>query len=493
MVRSCPGKEEFARILKPAGWVVLIWNERRLGSTVFLRAYEDLLLRYGTDYEKVRHEKVTGEIAEFFSPESFELQTLENAQHFDFESLKGRLLSSSYAPDQDHPKFASMLKELEDIFDAHQKDGIVSFEYDTRIYYGHLNHSHPGLRSGKPCKRFAGTAGTSPAMSAKRENGFPVNTARLRRVYGRGARGPNNRLNESSWTTQFGLNQQTTLVSLARFQTSVPPKHNDPRMEMNLTKTAQRYGGMIELTLQKSDIPSAGDFSHANEQSILAKYIEKLLPKDQPKTVVDIGAGNGVRWSNSYALLLAGWKALGVEADPQKFALLSKVYGKFPHAQASIRWQRRTMFAPYYEISTSRRILAYFASILMATIIGFSMRFLANFRPGLVVTRINENIPHRSDLWLSSIPIFSSDIISMVIPSPRLKTFASSIDYGILELEYNNAFLAPRVWGGALSACEVRLSRRLLRQTRAERTICLQPGYGASVFVECRGGYSVFA
>lgn len=134
-------KREFARILKPAGWVVLIWNERRLDSTVFLRAYEDLLLRYGTDYEKVRHEKVTGEIAEFFSPESFELRTLENAQHFDFESLKGRLLSSSYAPDQDHPKFAPMLEELENIFDANQQDGIVSFEYETKIYYGHLHRS----------------------------------------------------------------------------------------------------------------------------------------------------------------------------------------------------------------------------------------------------------------------------------------------------------------------------------------------------------------
>ena len=133
-------KREFARILKPAGWVVLIWNERRLDSTVFLRAYEDLLLRYGTDYEKVRHEKVTGEIAEFFSPESFELQTLENAQHFDFESLKGRLLSSSYAPDQDDPKFAPMLKELEDIFDANQENGIVSFEYETKVYYGHLQY-----------------------------------------------------------------------------------------------------------------------------------------------------------------------------------------------------------------------------------------------------------------------------------------------------------------------------------------------------------------
>jgi SAM-dependent methyltransferase len=134
-------KREFERVLKPAGWVVLIWNERRLDSTVFLRAYEDLLLRYGTDYEKVRHEKVTREIAEFFSPESFELKTLENAQHFDFESLKGRLLSSSYAPDQDHPKFAPMLEELKGIFDANQQDGIVSFKYETKVYYGHLHHS----------------------------------------------------------------------------------------------------------------------------------------------------------------------------------------------------------------------------------------------------------------------------------------------------------------------------------------------------------------
>ena len=134
-------KREFARILRPAGWVVLIWNERRLDSTPFLRAYEDLLLRYGTDYEKVRHEKVAGEIAEFFSPGNFVLQTLENAQHFDFESLKGRLLSSSYAPDQGHPDFVPMLKELEDIFDANQKNGIVNFEYETKLYYGHLQHS----------------------------------------------------------------------------------------------------------------------------------------------------------------------------------------------------------------------------------------------------------------------------------------------------------------------------------------------------------------
>lgn len=132
-------KSEFARILKPNGWVVLIWNERRLDSTPFLRAYEDFLLRYGTDYEKVRHENVATEIAEFFAPLPFQLKNLENFQHFDFESLKGRLLSASYVPDQNHPNFAAMLGELVEIFDKHKQDGIVTFEYETRIYYGQLS------------------------------------------------------------------------------------------------------------------------------------------------------------------------------------------------------------------------------------------------------------------------------------------------------------------------------------------------------------------
>jgi ubiquinone/menaquinone biosynthesis C-methylase UbiE len=131
-------KKEFARILKRDGWVVLIWNERRLDSTPFLQTYEDLLLRYGTDYAQVRHENVTGEIDEFFTPQPFAVKTLENVQYFDFESLKGRLLSSSYAPDQGHPNFTPMLANLEEMFAAYEHAGIVSFEYDTRVFYGHL-------------------------------------------------------------------------------------------------------------------------------------------------------------------------------------------------------------------------------------------------------------------------------------------------------------------------------------------------------------------
>ncbi len=136
-----PTKKEFARILKPGGFVVLIWNERRLDSTPFLREYENFLLDYGTDYETVRHENVDSQIAQFFAPETFNLNSIENLQHFDFVALKGRLCSSSYTPEPGNPNFAPMLAKLEEIFEAHKRDGRVTFEYDTRIYYGHLSGS----------------------------------------------------------------------------------------------------------------------------------------------------------------------------------------------------------------------------------------------------------------------------------------------------------------------------------------------------------------
>ena len=48
-------RREFARVLKPGGSVVLIWNSRRKDGKPFLVAYENLLRVYGTDYREVRH------------------------------------------------------------------------------------------------------------------------------------------------------------------------------------------------------------------------------------------------------------------------------------------------------------------------------------------------------------------------------------------------------------------------------------------------------
>src|SRR5215211_465185 len=82
-------RTEFARILEPTGWVVLIWNLRRKDATPFLAAYERLLETYRTDRGEVEFWRKSDEMASAF-------------------------------------------------FGSHHNDGRVIVEYDTKVYYGRL-------------------------------------------------------------------------------------------------------------------------------------------------------------------------------------------------------------------------------------------------------------------------------------------------------------------------------------------------------------------
>ncbi len=104
-------RQEFQKILKPNGWVVLIWNDRQTDSTPFLKSYEELLLKHATDYTEVNHKRIDDPvIAPFFAPNNFQKVVFENEQRFDYEGLKGRLLSSSYVP-ENGPTFDAMLDD----------------------------------------------------------------------------------------------------------------------------------------------------------------------------------------------------------------------------------------------------------------------------------------------------------------------------------------------------------------------------------------------
>jgi len=129
---------EFQRILKPEGWAVLLWNERRLEDTAFLHDYEQLLLLYATDYQEIRHEGTRSAIVHFFGASPVQQGEFEMSQEFDYAGLEGRLLSSSYAPSSGHANHEPMLRNLRQIFDQHQKNGRVAFEYDTKLYYGQI-------------------------------------------------------------------------------------------------------------------------------------------------------------------------------------------------------------------------------------------------------------------------------------------------------------------------------------------------------------------
>ena len=126
-------KREFKRILKPSGSVALIWNNRGKAGSDFNSSYEKFILKYGTDVREVR--KNEGNVDLFFN---YQKETFDSFQELDITGFKGRVLSASYIPLADNSIFTKMILELEDLFNKHQRKGIIRIEYDTEVYLGKL-------------------------------------------------------------------------------------------------------------------------------------------------------------------------------------------------------------------------------------------------------------------------------------------------------------------------------------------------------------------
>jgi SAM-dependent methyltransferase len=135
---AAAARAELRRVLRPPARVALAWNARRAGGTPFLAAYEELLLRFGTDYREVGHRGVDrGRLADFFGAD-FSARRFESFQELDAEGLRARLLSSSYVPAAGRPGHTEMLDELDRLFAEHAEAGRVRLEYDVDLYVGEL-------------------------------------------------------------------------------------------------------------------------------------------------------------------------------------------------------------------------------------------------------------------------------------------------------------------------------------------------------------------
>jgi SAM-dependent methyltransferase len=131
-------KKEFRRILRPDGWIVLLWNDRRQ-DTSFANAYEKVLKTHAIDYEVVDHRRITSDVlAEFFGRQDFGFRLFENEQVFDLESLKGRVMSCSYMPTPESAGIAGMMEALTELFERFQQNGAVTMQYNTLLYYGRI-------------------------------------------------------------------------------------------------------------------------------------------------------------------------------------------------------------------------------------------------------------------------------------------------------------------------------------------------------------------
>ena len=132
-------RAEFVRVLRPGGWCAVVYNHRKMSGDAFHDGYEQVLVDFGKDYGAVQSSHLTTDrLAAFFSPAAMRCSTLPNAQELTLESLRGRILSSSYMPQEGDPKYAAMMDAVGMLFARYARDGVVRMEYETAVCWGRL-------------------------------------------------------------------------------------------------------------------------------------------------------------------------------------------------------------------------------------------------------------------------------------------------------------------------------------------------------------------
>jgi len=127
-------KREFSRILKPGGYLALIWNQRDLTQS-FQQEYDRVLRKFAPDYNSVNHMNISPtDIEDFVYPAKMSLFNFEYQQIFDLPGLLGRMQSSSYTPEENTREHAALIDAVEKLFNRFESNGSISFEYSTRLY-----------------------------------------------------------------------------------------------------------------------------------------------------------------------------------------------------------------------------------------------------------------------------------------------------------------------------------------------------------------------
>ena len=220
------------------------------------------------------------------------------------------------------------------------------------------------------------------------------------------------------------------------------PQKSDAKSP-RLRKRAVRFFHGLHFEVHQARV-SSQNFSRFDEDRILARHVSELLPETNHGTAVDLGAGDGVRWSNTYALFTNGWKGVGVESDTRRFTKLARAYRHYPQVFAC-----RNLVTPHnvvallqsYEIEKDFEVLSIDVDSNDYWILQAALRV---FRPRLIVAEINENIPLPIRFVVKYDPDFQLRHHFYGCSIMSLADLCRQHDYAVLELEYNNAFLAPR-------------------------------------------------
>ncbi len=111
--------------------------ERSGGSRV-LGDFRDAGHAYDGVRERGKNVQNSGALESFFRPGTYGTAVFPNPSRMDWETLRGRFLSSSYVPAEDDPRHGEMLARLEALFREHAREGEVVLNQTANVYYGKL-------------------------------------------------------------------------------------------------------------------------------------------------------------------------------------------------------------------------------------------------------------------------------------------------------------------------------------------------------------------
>jgi SAM-dependent methyltransferase len=130
-------RRECLRILRTAGQVALIWNDRASDSAV-QTALDSVFEEFGgiqRTAQAVRQSQQQG-VQAFFGAGAFGTWRFDHAQQLDREGLRGMVFSRSYMPAADSPAGLAAARKIDALFNAFATNDVLSLPYRCVLFLG---------------------------------------------------------------------------------------------------------------------------------------------------------------------------------------------------------------------------------------------------------------------------------------------------------------------------------------------------------------------
>ena len=143
-------RDEFRRVLRPSGVVVMITDNRVYGGSAQQEAYDELLRTHCADFhEKTMPAGIATKVAEFFDSADVFEDAFVGRHALSLDALIKQTTCLPIAPKADDPAHEPMIDALKGFFTEWSQEGYVTVPVVCRVACGHLGSQASGSARGR--------------------------------------------------------------------------------------------------------------------------------------------------------------------------------------------------------------------------------------------------------------------------------------------------------------------------------------------------------